>query len=321
MIRGTRRKGKGIFRKTQSGHLYLTDEAFGFLLTVPTLLILLIVIVAPIVKGVYMSFMTYGIKELSGKSPAVWNNFQNYKNLFSRGGISGNVIDYFFTTVQFVFWTVLIQFVIGLIMALLLNSKLCGRGIFRGLFMIPWTIPSVAVALIWRLMLNGSYGIINWMMYHAGFIENSSFDWLNSESLAIVAVVIAAVWRQLPYMMIMLLAGLQSVDYSLVEAAKIDGANYMQTLIKVILPSIRPVIISSLWIAVMNNFQMYTIINLMTGGGPSEATYTLSIAAYEKAFTEYNFGQGAAIGVMWLVFLSILTFLFNRAGDKQTGES
>ena len=113
-----------------------------------------------------------------------------------------------------------------------------------------------------------------------------------------------------------LLAGLQSVDKSQLEAARIDGATFMQTLRHVTLPTIRPVVLSSVWIAIMNNFQMYTIINLMTGGGPSEATYTLSIAAYEKAFTDYNFGQGAAIGVMWLVFLTIVTVIINKISAK-----
>ncbi len=305
-----------FFRRDVEGRLHLNDAFFGFLLTVPAIAVLVLVIAAPILKGIYMSFMTYGIKEVGGRAEPVWNHFKNYTDLFARGGISGNITDYFFTTLSFVFWAVAVQFVIGLALALLLNTKLRGRGIFRGLFLIPWTIPSVVVALIWRLMLNNSYGIINWMMNKAGLIETTSFDWLNSPKFALAAVVIAAVWRQLPYMMVMLLAGLQSVDKSQLEAARIDGANYFQTLIHVVIPTIKPVIFSSVWIAIMNNFQMYTIINLMTGGGPSEATYTLSIAAYEKAFTDYNFGQGAAIGVLWLIFLTVVTVFINHRSAK-----
>lgn len=305
-----------FFRRDVEGKYHVSDGFFGFLLTAPAVAVLLLVIAAPILKGVYMSFMQYGIKEVSGRAEPVFNHFKNYTELFSRGGISGNVVDYFLTTLGFVFWTVVLQFVIGFALALLLNAKMRGRGLFRGLFLIPWTIPSVVVALVWRLMLNNSYGIVNWMMNRVGLIETATFDWLNSPKFALAAVVIAAVWRQLPYMMVMLLAGLQSVDRSQIEAARIDGANYMQTLWHVTVPSIRPVIFSSVWIAIMNNFQMYTIINLMTGGGPSEATYTLSIAAYEKAFTDYNFGQAAAIGVMWLVFLTAVTVLINRIGAK-----
>lgn len=305
-----------FFRRDVEGKYHMSDGFFGFLLTVPAIAVLLTVIAAPILKGVYMSFMNYGIKEVSGKAAPVWNNFKNYTDLFHSGGINGNVVEYFLTTLNFVFWTVAVQFVIGLALALLLNTKVKGRGVFRGLFLVPWTIPSVVVALLWRLMLNNSYGIINWMMNRVGIIETTSFDWLNSPNFALPAVVIAAVWRQLPYMMVMLLAGLQSVDRSQIEAARIDGATFMQTLRHVTLPTIRPVIFSSIWIAIMNNFQMYTIIQLMTGGGPNEATYTLSIAAYKKAFTDYNFGQGAAIGVMWLIFLTVVTVIINKLSAK-----
>lgn len=129
-------------------------------------------------------------------------------------------------------------------------------------------------------------------------------------------IVIAAVWRQLPYMMVMILAGLQSVDQSLIEASRIDGANSFQSLIHVTIPSIRPVLVTSIWIAMMANFQMYTIIANVTNGGPVTATTTLSIAAYKAAFQSYDFGYAAAIGVVWLVLLSIITLFSNRLTDK-----
>ena len=305
-----------IYRDVE-GKMHLGDGLFGFFLTIPALAVLAISIAAPIVKGIYMSFYKYKLPQVSGKKPAVWNNFENYKALFQHSSLSGGVQDYFLTTLKFVFWTVAVQFIIGLALALLLNTKIKGRGLFRGLFLIPWTIPSVVVAALWgRLMLNSNNGILNWILYHLGIMGTPTFDWTNSPKYAVAAVVIAAVWRQLPYMMVMLLAGLQSVDKSQLEAARIDGANYFQTLRAVTLPTIRPVIFSSIWIAIMSNFQMYTIIKLMTGGGPSEATYTLSIAAYQKAFQNYDFGQGAAIGVLWLAFLTIVTVIFNKLSAK-----
>lgn len=306
-----------FFYRDIEGKLHLGDGLFGFFLTIPALAVLAVSIAAPILKGVYMSFYKYGLPQVSGKKEAVWNSFENYKSLFRHSALSGGVQDYFLTTLKFVFWTVAVQFVLGLILALLLNTKIKGRGLFRGLFLIPWTIPSVVVASLWgRLLLNSSNGIINWILYHLGLIPTLTFDWTNSPKYAVAAVVMAAVWRQLPYMTVMLLAGLQSVDSSQLEAARIDGANYLQTLRAVTLPTIRPVVLSSVWIAIMNNFQMYTIIKLMTGGGPSEATYTMSIAAYQKAFQDYNFGQGAAIGVLWLLFLTVVTVIFNKISAK-----
>ena len=113
-------------------------------------------------------------------------------------------------------------------------------------------------------------------------------------------------------MMVMILAGLQSVDTSLVEASKIDGANGWQSILHITIPSIRPVLASTVWISIMNCFQQFTIIYNMTGGGPMGKTTTLGIAAYNRAFVSYNFGEGAAIGVVWLVFLFALSLVYNR---------
>lgn len=120
----------------------------------------------------------------------------------------------------------------------------------------------------------------------------------------------------LPYMTVMILAGLQSVDSSLLEAACIDGGNPFQRFWHIVLPSIRPVLFTSVWLAITQNFQQFTIINNMTGGGPVDATTTLSIAAYKAAFQSYNFGESAAIGVIWMVFLFVLTFISNKANEN-----
>jgi len=291
----------------------LSDGLFGFLLTTPALAVLFTVVALPILKGIYVSFCEY---KLANLNDPVWNNFENYTNLFKRG----DIFRYFSNTIIFVLLTVAIQFVLGLAIALLLNSKIKGRNIFRGVMLIPWTIPSVVVAILWRWMLHQQFGVINYLLHEAGITETVNVSWTLLPTLAMASIVMAAVWKQLPYMMVMILAGLQSVDVTLIEAAKIDGASAFRRLIHVILPSIRPVILTSIWIAVMSNFQMYTIIANMTGGGPVIATTTLSIAAYKAAFQSYNFGEGAAIGVLWLILLFAITMINNRLNDKYSME-
>lgn len=286
---------------------------FGFLLTTPAIAVLFTVVALPILKGIYVSFCEYKITNLNDP---VWNNFENYIKLFK----SGDIITFFSNTLTFVFLTVIIQFILGLGIALLLNSKIKGRSIFRGAFLIPWTIPSVVVAILWRWMLHQQFGVLNFLIFKAGISETVNVSWTLKPVLAMSSIIIAAVWKQLPYMMVMILAGLQSVDETLIEAAKIDGATAFKSLLHVILPSIRPVILTSVWIAVMNNFQMYTIIANMTGGGPVIATTTLSIASYKAAFQSYNFGEGAAIGVLWLILLFCITLLNNRLNDKYSME-
>lgn len=309
-----------------------SDQWFGFSLVVPALLVLLTVIALPILKGIYVSFFSYKLKNVSGAlfnfsgeqlaavfrgeaplsqlSNLKWNDLANYFSLFKRG----EILHYFRNTLVFVALTVSIQLVLGMGVALLLNARIRGCGAFRGLMLISWTIPSVVVAILWRWMLHQDFGVINYLAYALGISQQVNVSWQVSDQLAMASIVLASVWRQLPYMMVMLLAGLQSVDGSLLEAAHIDGANGWQGFAHVVLPSIRPVLITSVWIAVMNNFQSYTIIANMNGTGAS--TMTLSIAAYQEAFKSYNFGKGAAIGVMWLVLLFLITLVSNRANER-----
>lgn len=293
--------------------LRINNGFFGFFLTVPALIVLLVVVALPILRGIYVSFCNYTISNINNP---VWNNLKNYTKLFEKKDIYG----YFITTIVFVALTVIIQTILGLAIALLLNTKLRGRNFFRGLFLIPWTIPSVVVALLWRWMLHQQFGVINYIMYKAGITDTVNVSWTLTTVLAMASIVIASVWKQLPYMMVMLLAGMQSVDASLIEAAKIDGAAKFKLLWHIILPSIRAVMISSIWVAIMNNFQMYTIIFNMTGGGPVDDTTTLSIAAYKAAFQSYDFGKGAAIGVLWLALLLVITIVMNHTNRRAVSD-
>lgn len=299
--------------KIKTGRRGMSDSLFALVLISPAIVVLGVTVLFPILKGIYVSFCDYKLANLNNP---VWNDFQNYIKLFR----DGHIFTYFKNTFVYVIATVAIQFVLGMAVALLLNSKIRGRNILRGAFLIPWTLPSVVVAILWRWMLQQQFGVINYLFYQAGITSTVNISWTTDAVLAMVSVVIAAVWRQFPYMMVMLLAALQSVDQSLVEAARVDGASYWATLFHIIMPAIRPVIISAVWIATMSNFQMYTIISNMTGGGPVDATTTLSLAAYKAAFQSYNFGEGAAIGVLWLVILVIVTLISNKLSDKYAAD-
>lgn len=336
-----------IRKKRKSKH-ERADSWFGFALTIPAIIVLCVVVALPIMKGVYCSLFQYkaadlrsdpvnleeipavlsGEKDASALTNYKWNNFKNYTTLLKTKYLSSDnfnlkkffeksdILVYLGNTLVFVFFTVIIQTVLGMMIALLLNSKIKGQGLMRGLFLIPWTIPSVVVAIMWRLMLHESGGVINYMLNLFGFVPQTSISWLSSIGTARASIVMASVWRQMPYMMVMILAALQSVDRSQVEAAQIDGASGWQAFRHVTLPAITPVLITSVWIAVMNNFQMYTIIANLAGRGSNTGTMTLSIAAYETAFTNKDYGQGAAIGVIWLLLLFVITLLANRASEK-----
>lgn len=300
-------------RNMKKKRIRITDNLLGVFLVMPALAVLLTVVALPILKGIYVSFCEYKIGNLDAP---VWNQFQNYINLFKNG----EVIEYFKNTIIYVALAVVIQFILGMVIALLLNSKMKGQGMLRALFLIPWTIPSVVVAIVFSWMLHQQFGVLNYLFYSWGITEKIGICWTKNPTLAMAMVVMAAVWRQLPYMMVMILAALQSVDSSLLEAARVDGAGSFCIFRKITIPLIRPVISTTVWIAVLSNFQMFTIVYNMTGGGPLNSTTTVGIAAYRKAFQSYNFGEAAAIGVLWLVLLFTATLIKNHFEAKHAAD-
>ncbi len=285
------------------------DRAFAFACVLPVFIGLGFVVFAPILKAVWMSFHRY---KITSAAKPTFNNFANYKDLFA----TGDFFIYFGNTILFIVLVVVVQLVLAMAIALLLNTNLRGQKVFRGIFMIPWTIPSVVTALLWTWLLQPQYGVLNYIFHGLGLQGELNRLWVQDPKLAMVSVVIASVWRQTPYMMIMLLAGLQSVSQDLIEAARIDGAGRVAVFRHVVLPSIRPVLDTSLVVAVINNSQMFTIIYNMTAGGPMSKTTTVSVAAYKLAFINFDFGKGSAVGVLWLVFLGFSVFLYKRYSDR-----
>lgn len=298
--------GAGVGRKRRRWLGRDTIFAVGLLL--PALLILGAVIFVPIGKGILMSFQDY---RLATRNDPPFVGFDNYVKLFQ----SGDIYTYFLNTFIFVGGVVGSQFLLAMGIALLLNRPIKGRNIYRGLFLIPWTIPSVIVALLWSWLFQPQYGVVNWLLSSVGAIQLGT-DWLQNTTLAMPAIIIAVAWRQFPIMVVMFLAGLQTVPQDLQEAAMIDGGSRWQILRYVTLPYMRPVIDTTIVIAIVNNFQMFTIIYNMTAGGPIDRTTTLSIGAYNSAFTRFEFGVGAAVGVLWLIVLVGLVAIYNWRAER-----
>lgn len=281
------------------------DILFAYALLVPAILVFLVVIFFPIVKGIAASFCDYTI--LNMKKGMVWNNFANYKKVWANGAFLKQLK----TTLIFVFGTVSIEFIIGLALALLLNAEIRGRNMLRAAFLVPWTIPSIVVAVLWSWMFQAQFGVLNFLFSELGLLSNPYMEWLQNPKTAMLTIIVACVWRQTPYMIVMLLSALQSVRADLIEAAEIDGATYWQRLVCIILPSIKTVIGTTLITSFLSSFQQFTIIYNMTAGGPIDATTTLSLATYKLAFTSYDLGAGSALGVIWLVILGSIVTVYN----------
>lgn len=289
------RKGKGV-KLTEKRK----DMLFGYALLLPTFLVFALVVLYPIANGVVMSFSDYTYITVAKGKGFQWNGFANYKTV-----VEGGLLKQLGITLAYTVSTVLLELAIGMAVALMLDALHKGSGFLRSVFLMPWTIPSIVTALLWSWLFQAQFGVVNF------FFGTPNKEWVQDPETALLTVIVANVWRQTPYMLIMLLAALQNVRQDLVEAAVIDGAGPAGVFRHVKLPAIRPVLGTTLITCVMSSFQQFTIIYNMTGGGPVDATTTLSIAAYKQAFTQMNLGAGASIGVIWMVILTVGISVFN----------
>ena len=281
------------------------DKVFGTVLLLPAIFIVGGFIFLPVVQSVFYSFFNF--KLTRKKMPLEWNSFDNYISLWE----SGKLQNAFAITFQFMILVVVIVFLMGLIMSLFMNRGTSGERLTRTLTLLPWGTPTVIVALLWSWMFQAEYGVVNFILLKLHLIAEPMGFLVNPDS-ALASVGVAAIWRQLPFMFIMLLAGLQGIPGEMYEAAHIDGASKIQSFIHITLPFLRNVIRSSILVTIITNFKQFPLFWTMTGGGPMNRTETLAILTYKNAFVNLNFGVGAAVAASWMIVLIVFSLLYNR---------
>lgn len=284
------------------------DKLFCLLLLLPAIILCVVFIIIPIINSVVMSFQDYKLVNLTQHKPGVWNNFANYTRLWSSGRLQSSII----ITIMFVGITVVLTFVIALALALILNTEIKGARLLRSIMMIPWVVPTVIAGLLWAWIYANPYGLLQYLVNIFTGGKITDFSILSSTDTALWGIIIAALWKQVPLMALLLLAGMQNVPDDIVEAAEIDGAKYMQRLIRVVLPHMKSVIQVSVSMCIIENFKQYPLFATLTNGGPTGATTTLAVLSYDEAFVNYNYGSGAAVTTVWLLIMIIVVFIFRR---------
>lgn len=207
------------------------------------------------------------------------------------------------------FCVVIFQNIVGMLSALLLNQNLPGKGLMRGLILLPWVLPGVVAALLWRFMYDPQLGLINSLLIASG-ITNEKIAWLADSSLAMGAVIAAAVWKGFPFSTVIYLAALQSVDEEQIEAAQIDGANAVQRFFRIVVPSIGGIIRLNLLLTTVFTFNYFDMIWVTTRGGPLDSTHIFPTIIYEYGFGKFRFGEAAAYGVVAVLILSVFALLY-----------
>jgi multiple sugar transport system permease protein len=201
------------------------------------------------------------------------------------------------------------EFLLGLGLALLLNSKMRGRGLFRASLLVPMMLPSVVVGVVWRLMLNPDFGAVNGTLRRIG-LNTASLTWTASPKLAMLSVIAVDVWQWTPFVFLVLLAGLQAIPEEPYEAALIDGSSPRQTFWHVTLPLLKPSILIVLLLRTMDLLRVFDQIFILTEGGPGFATETISLYIYRTAFRFFDFGYAAAMSFVLLALTNVISVIY-----------
>jgi multiple sugar transport system permease protein len=302
-------------RKKRLEALFGRDWKVGYLFVLPMVLIMALLIFWPFVSAIFIS--TTSLNFLTGETANV--GLRNYQRLWT----SSDFLQSMQNTIQFTFWSLLLKFVIGMTVALILNSRLPFRSLLSGIMLLPWIVPEIVTALAWKSIYDPMFGGLNPILQGAGIIDRP-LGWLSDPNMAMGSIISVNVWKGIPFFVLLLLAGLKAIDREQIEAAQVDGANAVQRFRNVTLPGLRYVIVVTLLLSFISTFNQFGLPFLMTGGGPSGATKLYSILAYEKALGSLQYGPGIAIAFSVAPLMAILIWLlarFMRHDDKRDGTS
>jgi multiple sugar transport system permease protein len=285
-------------------------QAWALLL--PLLVIILTVTGYPLISTVRLSFTD---ASLTGRHVAQhWVGFENYAYVFTDPDFG----DAFRRTLYFTFVSVGFEILLGVLVALLLNREFAGRTIVRAIMVLPWALPTIVNAMMWRLIYNPEFGSLNALLSQLGLID-SYRSWLGTPGTAMNMVILADVWKNYPLVAIIVLAALQTIPRELYEAADIDGAGPWVKFWKVTFPAILGPLSVALILRMIEAFKVFDIIYLMTRGGPADTTKSVSFFVYQESFAYLRAGSGASyavtVALTSAVMIAIYIMLLRRQGS------
>jgi len=282
-------------------NIFMSKDRGIIWMIVPSLTLIAILMFYPVIQSFVMSFTKQMLYELEGK----WCGLENYIKLLKDPSFWQS----FKITLIWTLGTVVLQTILGVGSALLLYKSFSGRGIVRAFTLLPFFTPGVSIYLVWRWMYNDISGIFNHILMTLG-ITKEPILWLATPRLAIISVILMATWRYFPFVMINVLARLESISKSLFDAAKVDGANSWQIFWNVTLPQIRGVLLIVVFLRAIWMSQKFEEIFVVTGGGPAGSTTSLALLSYEQAFGAMRLGYASAVNVVIFIILIIMATIY-----------
>lgn len=228
-----------------------------------------------------------------------------YGDAFKDSRLGGALVH----TSIFTVFSVLLEFILGLGLAIIMNRAMAGRGIIRTVSLIPWAIPTAVAALMWSYLYDGTSGVVAHMFQNLHIISDSR-ELLLTPGGAMVSAIIADVWKTTPYMALLILAGFQTIPGMVYESAEIDGSGIINTFFKITLPLLKPSILVALLFRTLDAFRVFDLVYVLTGGGPGGSTETLSVYAYKLMFEQTNFGYGSIVVILMFLCVALIAAVF-----------
>ena len=280
------------------------SKMLPYLLLLPCFLVVIILYGYPMLLTFINSFNKVNL--LTGSSDFI--GLANYKSIFNDPQFYKSLS----VTVKYTVITVFLKIFLGFLLAYLLSSNIFAKKQFRFLVLIPWAIPQVAVSTLWKWILDGRYGYINYFFMKLG-ITKSPILFLSDPNIALYCAAFVDAWLGISFVSMMFLAALEQIPTSLYEAAEIDGANKTRQFFDITLPGIRQTFVTIFILVTIWTFNSFNVIYVLTQGGPMRSTETLIIKIYQEAFSRFNIGASSALTMIVVVILSLMTFIYSRS--------
>ena len=278
----------------------------GLTLTSPTLMAIFGVVLVPFITSLVLSTWRYDVGRPDTNG---FIGLENYWNLLNDARFLNSLK----VTTIFSLTSVILELILGIAIALVLNQRFKGRGFVRGLIILPWAIPSIVNAAMWQWIYNADYGALNALLTQLGLMDQYQI-WLSNPTLAMVLIILSNVWKETPFTVLLVLAALQGIPGDIYEAAKVDGASAWQRFSHITLRMLIPIIMIIGFLQTLWGFQTFELVQIITGGGPASSTELLSLRIYAQTFRSLRFGYGASIAYLTgLIILVPATFYIRSA--------
>lgn len=290
-------------KRARAPRFQLSDTAFALLMIAPALIVVGAVLLFPLAYSFWTSLNEVSTSDLS----MTFTGLSNYATAIQDGLFPTALRN----TIYFAVLTIVGTTVLGLAIALVLNEKFVGRDLLRTLIILPWALSQVVIGIIWNWIYNGTFGILNASLKEIGLIHSDQ-GWLSNSSLAMTLVAIAFVWSAVPFAVVMYLGTLQTIPADLYKAARVDGAGIVSRFLYITVPALRYTTLVILLVASLDGLLAFSLIFIMTGGGPGTATTVLSWFGYQTTFVNLRLGEGAAIFYMLVALMLGVAVLYIR---------